>query len=217
MAQESGQRNGSPVREIIKSASAFGLPGVATPTMLALPEHLSFEEWEDVGRTLGRIDSGKRWWVGDWLNYGEKKYGQTYSQGMEATGLSYDSVSNCAWMARKFPITRRREHLSWSHHEVVSKFEPDVADALLDLAGLHGWDRKELREYVESLKNKDSEPTGATVTMMTETATTIERTTVQVIQPMSESSEVEQSYSGRPLPRPCACHCHTLVACGCEG
>jgi hypothetical protein len=42
-----------------------------------------------------RSDGGSRtptsaWWIGDWLNYGERRYGEKYAQGTDSEGASAD-------------------------------------------------------------------------------------------------------------------------------
>lgn len=39
------------------------------------------------------IEGAVQWWVGDWLNFGERKYGEKYAQGMDATGYAYQTVA----------------------------------------------------------------------------------------------------------------------------
>jgi N6-adenosine-specific RNA methylase IME4 len=123
------------------------LHGESTATALVLREDLDFGEWEEVGRALGRVENGRQWWTGDWLNHGERKYGEGYAQGMDATGLALQTLTNCAWVARRFSeISRRRENLSWGHHDVVAADEPADQDYWLDQAEEHDWTVRELRK-----------------------------------------------------------------------
>jgi hypothetical protein len=78
----------------------LALPGEVTETGLHLESGLSFERWADVGGTLGRIGRSHKWWIGDWLNYGEREYGEKYAQAMDETGLDYSTVSEYAWVAK---------------------------------------------------------------------------------------------------------------------
>jgi hypothetical protein len=39
---------------------------------------------------------------------------------------------DAAWVAKAFETSRRREVLSFNHHEEVAALPPDEADALLD-------------------------------------------------------------------------------------
>jgi hypothetical protein len=74
---------------------------------------------------LGEIGRACQWWIGDWLNYGERAYGEKYAQGMAATGYELQTLTNMAWVAARVEISRRREILSWSHHAEVAALESD--------------------------------------------------------------------------------------------
>jgi hypothetical protein len=43
---------------------------------LLLRPGMDFAEWESLGHTLGRMEKAVQWWIGDWLNYGEREYGE---------------------------------------------------------------------------------------------------------------------------------------------
>lgn len=118
----------------------------ATETALVLPSDLSLEEWEATGKNLGRIDSARQWWIGDWLNYGERQYGESYAQGMEATGLDYGVLANYAWVARQ--VSLRNEGLKWAHHLEVAKLEPEAQEVWLLWAADEDWSVRELRKAI---------------------------------------------------------------------
>jgi N6-adenosine-specific RNA methylase IME4 len=126
------------------------LPGSATETGLDLPADLDFERWQEVGATLGRIGRACQWWIGDWLNYGERTYGETYAQAIDATGYEYGSVANMAYVAGRIELSRRRESLSWSHHQEVAPLEPAEQDKWLDRAAVENLNRNELRRVVKA-------------------------------------------------------------------
>jgi hypothetical protein len=46
------------------------------------------------------MEKGVKWWLGDWLNFGERKYGETYSQAIDTTGHSYQALANAKWGGR---------------------------------------------------------------------------------------------------------------------
>lgn len=123
------------------------------PTGLVLDEGLSFTQWSAIGGALGTMERGLPWWIGDWVNYGERTYGEKYAQAIQETGREPQTLMNYAWVASRFEISRRRENLSWSHHEAVAGIE-DVAERerLLDEAERHQWSRMALREAVSGRK-----------------------------------------------------------------
>jgi hypothetical protein len=55
------------------------------------------------------------------LNFGEGKYGEMYSQALDATKLSYSHLHHAKAVAARFEIGRRRPNLSWSHHHEVAR------------------------------------------------------------------------------------------------
>lgn len=130
------------------SGAGLVLPGSVSETALDLPPDLDFDAWQDAGRMLGRIGRACQWWIGDWLNYGERAYGEKYSQALEVTGLEYGTVANCAYVASRVEISRRRENLSWSHHYEIAAQDPDDQDEWLDRAAADGLTHKELRRAV---------------------------------------------------------------------
>jgi hypothetical protein len=164
-ALEDKPRNGSPIRDIqdkldqaLQGAhdpddGVLALPGVITEQSLSLPAGLTIEQWQAVGFTLRRINAAWRWWVGDWLHYGEQSFGEMASQAMNDLGVDYQQLADCAWVAGRIPVSRRRESLTWSHHREVAALDPVAADALLDQAEEGHWTRAHLREVV-----KDHDP-----------------------------------------------------------
>jgi hypothetical protein len=126
------------------------LPGIVSETAWAPPSDLRFEEWEQVGVTLGRIGRARRWWIGDWVNHGERAYGEKYTLAIDATGYEYQTVANCAYVAKAIEPSRRREGLSWSHHAEVAALEPSEQEAWLDRAQAEGLTRNGLRKAIRA-------------------------------------------------------------------
>jgi hypothetical protein len=106
--------------ELVPIKSSLGLPGKVSRIGLQLPESLSFEQWENIGSTLHSVEGSIQWWIGDWLNYGEQRYGEKYSQALEVTDASYQTLAHAKSVASKFEFCRRRQNLSWSHHQEVA-------------------------------------------------------------------------------------------------
>lgn len=156
-ALEGAVRNGSPVREISEHLDSvleqfsddgngsLSLPGMVSQKGLELPLGLSFDAWSQVGFTLRRIHKSWRWWIGDWVQYGEQKFGEMASQITDELDLDYQQVADCAYVAGRIPISRRRENLSWSHHREVAKLPEPQADAMLAQAEEARWTRARLR------------------------------------------------------------------------
>lgn len=136
--------------ELVSRSEALFMPEAQfSETSLDLPRGMTYDRWEELGHTLGRIHRASGWWIGDWLNFGERVYGHSYSQGMDATGLDYKTLANYAWVASRVESSRRRESLSFSHHAELAALEPPEQDRWLDAAadgdGEKPWSRAELR------------------------------------------------------------------------
>lgn len=99
--------------------------GEVTPTAWAPARDLTYQEWEAAGRTLQQIGRAWQWWVGDWLTYGEARYGEKYAQAVDVTGLGYQALADAAWVAAAVQPSLRNENLSWSHHRAVAGLDED--------------------------------------------------------------------------------------------
>ncbi|MCW2226998.1 MT-A70 family methyltransferase [Bradyrhizobium elkanii] len=138
------------MNDVIAVRGDLGLPGIVTRVGLDLPTDLDFSAWSEIGNTLRGVEGAIQWWIGDWLNFGEKKYGETYSQAIDATEYTYQSLADAKWVSEKFGFSDRSENLSWTHHRVAAG-TPDPG-ALLSLAEQNGWSVRELRNEVNKRK-----------------------------------------------------------------
>jgi hypothetical protein len=87
---------------------------------------IGLEEWSAVGRRFGEIGRCSQWWLGDWIHYGNARFGERYSRAVKLTGYDVQSLMNMVYVASRFEISRRREKLSWSHHAALAAL--DVGD-----------------------------------------------------------------------------------------
>lgn len=113
--------------DVIHAGNSLAIPGVLSATGLVLPEDLPYTEWERIGGTLKRMEKSVQWWIGDWLRFGERKYGQMYSQALDGTNFSYGSLANMKYVAEHVESSRRRENVPFSHHQEVASLSPAVA------------------------------------------------------------------------------------------
>lgn len=122
--------------------------GAATAVSLDLPEDLSFRRYEAVGVALGRAHRNVAWKIGDWINFGEKRYRERYAQAINATNLRYETLMNYASIARKVPRERRRAELPFSVHAEVAPLEPKEQIEWLERAVQNEWKREDLRVHI---------------------------------------------------------------------
>lgn len=128
------------------------IPGT-TETGLQLPPDLSYEDWARVGHALGRMGRAVQWWLGDWLLYGEHRYGEKFAQAAAETGFDEQTLNACQWVASRFPDMRRRISLSWSHHRNVAALPEVEADAMLGRAERESLSVHDMRRAVRLAKN----------------------------------------------------------------
>lgn len=81
------------------------------------------EEWLRIGEVLKKANMATQWWIGDWLNFGERVYGETYSQALEATDYEYKTLRNFAWVAGKVEMSLRKDNLSFGHYNILASLE----------------------------------------------------------------------------------------------
>jgi hypothetical protein len=47
---------------------------------------LDLPEWVNQGHRIGRMGRSVGWWIGDWLRFGNARYGEKYTRAMKITG-----------------------------------------------------------------------------------------------------------------------------------
>ena len=121
---------------------------------LDLNENLKYEEWLDIGESLINQAKHIMWWLGDWWNYGDRKYGELAAQALDF-GIPYSTFSNAAYVSNKIPAERRVPELSWTHHFEVAYLEDDKKiDKFLKEAYENKQSVRELRANVKKFKIK---------------------------------------------------------------
>ena len=132
---------------------APALPDVSyEATGLVLRDGLSWERWTEIGATLQQMERSVQWWIGDWLNYGERAYGEKYAQAIETTGMKCQTLMNCAYVASKIDLPARVDSLSWTHHREVAALEPAEQVEWLAKAEAEHMTSRELHEAVRPEK-----------------------------------------------------------------
>jgi hypothetical protein len=119
-----------------------------SPLGLELDPQLDFESWRRLGARIASRADVTTWWLGDWLAFGERRYGRRYRDAVDATGLDYQTLRNYASVARHFPMARRHPNLSFQHHAEVCALDEDEQDRWLALAERYRWSRRELRRQL---------------------------------------------------------------------
>ena len=136
-----------------------------TPVGLQLARDLTFREWQAIAESFGRALQTAAWCIGDWLVYGERRWGKqllldgeefdpdtagrvpshAFDAAVAATGLDRQTLSNYANVCRKIPIEDRRAEFSFAHHRILAPLPPAK--------------RQEWLALLDSESNKDQLPT----------------------------------------------------------
>jgi len=135
----------------------------ATALVIDRPD-LPYEQFEAVGALLGKVGTAVKWWVGDYIRYGEALYGERAAQASETLNLSAEGRQDCLRVALAIPPSRRRPSLSWWHHRVVAArwLTLPQREQLLDAAERERLTTRELEARVRDLRALDSDSRGAT-------------------------------------------------------
>lgn len=123
---------------------------MVTSLGLQIPDALDINTWEQVGHKISSIANCTAWCLGDWLVYGQYKYGERYRTVAAAVNLDFQTLRNYAWVARRYEMESRRERLSFQHHAEVAAVPPEEREHWLDLAEEHRWSRNELRRNLRA-------------------------------------------------------------------
>jgi N6-adenosine-specific RNA methylase IME4 len=126
----------------------------SSATGLTLDPNTPYEQWENIGEQLNQIEGAIQWWIGDWLNFGERKYGEMYAQAVSESEVS--TWQNYKYTSNAVESARRRELLSWSHHREVASLPPDEQEYWLEKAETEGMTRNELRHAIKRKKIEDA-------------------------------------------------------------
>jgi hypothetical protein len=113
----------------------FGKFTIAS-TGLLVEGNPTFEEWQKAGHLLLVMARGLQFAVGDWLNYGEDKFGEMAAQVIDARDWTEETVRVYRWVSARVPPQNRRitNEITFSHHQAVAKLPPKRQRELLKLA-----------------------------------------------------------------------------------
>ncbi len=125
-----------------------------TTTSLTLPDDVTQDELAEMGDILLRLQKSVQWWLGDWLNALEdREWGETYAA--LASKYSYEVVTlhNIASIAKRVDFSRRRESLSFGHHDAVASLKPAQQTRWLNFAEKNQASVGELRKAIRESKS----------------------------------------------------------------
>lgn len=123
------------------------------PTALVFTTDVSFHNFTRLGGMLGAFSDASKWWIGDWLLFGDASYGEKMAQAEEETGRAYHTLQNYRYVSSKVAVPRRRDSVSHSAHAIVAPLPPEEQDEWLERCETNQWTVQELRTQI-----RDSRP-----------------------------------------------------------
>lgn len=133
---------------------------------------MEYPEWAAVGRRLGAIGRCSQWWLGDWIRFGNAKFGERYARATQITHYDMQTLMNMVYVASRFEISRRRENLSWSHHAELAPLDVKTQDVWLDRALVDRLSVADLRLALRSLRRDPGSAGAGSEPSITEAQTT---------------------------------------------
>ena len=128
-----------------------------TPTSLTIKGEISIEDWLDYGRyKLEYVEGALQWWIGDYLNEGERQHGEKFSQAIDESQARSWKVYK--WVSSKVQKVTRVTLLSWAHHREVASLKPAEQSRWLQKAIDNHWSKRDLYDAVRDSKRIEPPP-----------------------------------------------------------
>lgn len=119
-----------------------------TPTGIEFHQDLDFDEWNELGQKLAPIGKSIGFIIGDWINYGQKNYGEKYEEALISTGIPYQTLRNYTYVAGRVSLSCRQDKLGFEHHAIVAKLKPDEQEHWLEMTKDHDLSVRRLRKSI---------------------------------------------------------------------
>ena len=140
---------------VTTALAPLALPGRLAIEGWIAPRGMTFAQWQQIGIFLGRAERSVYWLIGDWWAAGERWDRQRVRLVRDDPawhGPSYRLCQDCAWVARRYKPSRRREGLTFQHHREAAALPEPEADRLLDIAEAKGLSTRQLRVVARRIR-----------------------------------------------------------------
>lgn len=118
----------------------------------------TLDHYTKLGTWLGLMNRASVWWIGDWLLYGEGRYGERWSQALTATGLTEETLRQRMAVCEAIPPDRRKANVGFSLHHAVKNLPARDRDRLLTNAAAHAWTLAQMNHAIKELTREPTEP-----------------------------------------------------------
>ena len=124
-----------------------------TVTGLKIQGRPTFKVWDDFGVGMLKVHRAMPRIIGDWLRYGEWRYGEKFSQAAALTGYKPAYLRNVASVTARVEMSQRRDSLTFSHDQCVVTFAPEIQGAFFDLTEKYQLPSRDLKKVVSMAKD----------------------------------------------------------------
>lgn len=127
------------------------------PLGIDFDSEMSFEQWEEFGRKIGKGYKFMQFGLGDWLNYGRARFGHDkevrdrLNTAISDTGIELNVLKRSANIARRISIDDRQLTLTFEAQAVISAIEDDK-EKWLDEAIENRLSAKQIRSKLKGEK-----------------------------------------------------------------
>lgn len=136
-------------------APRTGLPGELLANGYILPPDLTLGEIVGIRDLAEHIVEASPWWLVDVVSTMQARFPEQYSQTLptredDPKGIRHSRLKQAEWMAEKWPRNTRVTGMSFTHHRIVAKLDPDERVSLLTVASAQDWSTRELAREVDA-------------------------------------------------------------------
>ncbi len=120
-----------------------------TSTGIQFNEELDFDEWDNLGQKLAPLGKSIGFIIGDWINYGESRWGSRYEEALKRTGMAYTTLAHYAYVSRRVQFCFRKQNLDYTIHATVAKIkDPEEQQHWLSMAEKHQLGKRRLQKSI---------------------------------------------------------------------
>lgn len=127
-------------------------------TGLEIQRSPTYEAWAEMGHVFALAHKALPFAIGDWLNFGEDRFGEEASQAVDVSHFSEETLKVYRWVSKQIPMERRFPNLTFKHHMVVAGMPEARQRTWLGKASIGEWSvatlQREIRDAVEDGETK---------------------------------------------------------------
>jgi len=120
----------------------------AKPTGLEIDPLTDINSWLKIGELLRGVTKSIQFWIGDWVLFGESRFGEMYSQGLGDKEFTKQYISDVKYVSKHVSPENRVESLSFEHHRAIAPLPPEKQREWLSRAFKGGLSARALREEI---------------------------------------------------------------------